>query len=408
MEFEVAQLDNGIKIIHQQTFSTNIAHIGLMLDVGSRDELPHEHGMAHFIEHVIFKGTKNRSAKQILSRIDAVGGELNAYTGKEDTVIYASVLREHFSRAAELISDILLNSTFPEEELEKEKDVIVDEINYYQDTPSEQIFDDFEHQLYADYTLGRNILGTKETLKRFNQDMVLDFIKRNYTSNRMVISSVGPFSFKQTFSVLSRYFSIVPKSFSLRTENSFSNIKSKEVKLHRDVSQTHQMIGYRAFGHKHPLKAAMTLVSNYLGGPAMNSRFNLEVREKRGYTYNIESNYSPFSDTGMFSVYFGTDPQNVNATRQIILRELKKLKDKKIGSRTLSSAKKQLIGQLSLSQENKANLMLALAKSFLIHDNVDTIEEVVRKIERITEEQILELTNQLFLEDHLQSLTYYK
>jgi len=406
VEFEVAQLDNGIKIIHQQTFSTNIAHIGLMIDVGSRDELDHEHGMAHFIEHVIFKGTNKRSAKQILSRLDAVGGEINAYTGKEDTVIYASVLKEHYNRAAELISDILVNSTFPEAELTKEKEVIYDEINYYLDTPSEQIFDDFEKQLFEDYSIGRNILGTKEKLDGFNQQMIKDFIKRNYTTNRMVISSVGPFSFKQAKSVIERYFSSIPSSTSTRSKQSFAALSKQDLILKRDVMQSHQMIGLRAYDQKHRNKAALTLVSNYLGGPAMNSRFNLEVREKRGFTYNIESNYSPFTDTGIFSVYFGTDSQNVNATRNIILKELKKLRSKSIGSRTLYSAKKQLIGQLSLAQENKASLMLALAKSFLIHDRVDSIEEVVKKIESISEEQIFELANELFKEDLIHSLTY--
>ncbi|MDB2363690.1 insulinase family protein [Flavobacteriales bacterium] len=406
MEFEVAQLDNGIKIIHQQTFSTNIAHIGLMIDVGSRDELDHEHGMAHFIEHVIFKGTNKRSAKQILSRLDAVGGEINAFTGKEDTVIYASVLKEHYNRAAELISDILVNSTFPEAELTKEKEVIYDEINYYLDTPSEQIFDDFEKQLFEDYSIGRNILGTKEKLDGFNQQMIKDFIKRNYTTNRMVISSVGPFSFKQAKSVIERYFSSIPSSTSTRSKQSFAALSKQDLILKRDVMQSHQMIGLRAYDQKHRNKAALTLVSNYLGGPAMNSRFNLEVREKRGFTYNIESNYSPFTDTGIFSVYFGTDSQNVNATRNIILKELKKLRSKSIGSRTLHSAKKQLIGQLSLAQENKASLMLALAKSFLIHDRVDSIEEVVKKIESISEEQIFELANELFKEDLIHSLTY--
>lgn len=406
MEFEVAQLDNGIKIIHQQSFSTNIAHIGLMLDVGSRDELPHEHGMAHFIEHVIFKGTSKRSAKQILSRIDAVGGELNAYTGKEDTVIYASVLKEHYSRAAELISDILLNSKFPEEELEKEKEVIYDEINYYLDTPSEQIFDDFEKQIFDQYSIGQNILGTKEKLDSFTQKMIHDFIKRNYTTDRMVISSVGPFSFKHAFNTINRYFSDIPESKSKRDLFSISSANKQDIIISKEVMQSHKMIGLRAYHQKHPLKAALTLVSNYLGGPAMNSRFNLEVRENRGYTYNIESNFTPFTDTGLFSIYFGTDKQNVNATSKIIYKELKKLRDKTMGSRTLESAKKQLIGQLSLSQENKASLMLALAKSYLIHDRVDTIDEVVKKIQDISASQILELANELFQEKYIQTLTY--
>ena len=305
-----------------------------------------------------------------------------------------------------MISDILVNSTFPEAELNKEKEVIYDEINYYLDTPSEQIFDDFEKQLFEDYSIGRNILGTKEKLDGFNQQMIKDFIKRNYTTNRMVISSVGPFSFKQAKSVIERYFSSIPSSTSTRSKQSFAALSKQDLILKRDVMQSHQMIGLRAYDQKHRNKAALTLVSNYLGGPAMNSRFNLEVREKRGFTYNIESNYSPFTDTGIFSVYFGTDSQNVNATRNIILKELKKLRSKSIGSRTLHSAKKQLIGQLSLAQENKASLMLALAKSFLIHDRVDSIEEVVKKIESISEEQIFELANELFKEDLIHSLTY--
>lgn len=406
MEFEIRELDNGIRFIHQQTFNTNVSHLGLMINAGTRDEEADEDGLAHFIEHVIFKGTKKRKAHHILSRLDAVGGELNAYTTKEDTVIYASFLEEHLDRSSDLISDIFINSVFPEKELKKEKEVIVDEINSYLDSPSEQIFDDFETQVFKKHPIGNNILGTEKHLKTFDSKMVKAFIKKHYTTNRMVISSVGPQSTDKVFSVVEKYFGGISKTTSTRKKSVLRKGSKTDIIDNRDVFQVHKVIGSRAYKAAHKYKTGLTLLTNYIGGPALNSRLNMVVREKYGYTYNIEANYTPFSDTGIFSVYYGTDPKYSEKVDKLIRNEFKLLRDKKIGSKNLSMAKKQLLGQISLSQESKVNLMLAIGKSLLIYDQVDPLEVVYEKIKEVSEEDILEISNEVLSEDVLYSLSY--
>lgn len=406
IEFDIHELDNGIKVIHQETWNTNVSHLGLLINAGARDEDAEEYGLAHFIEHVIFKGTRNRKAHHILSRLDAVGGELNAYTTKEDTVLYASFLNEHLERASELISDILINSTFPAKELKKEKEVIVDEINSYLDSPSEQIFDDFETQVFKKHPVGNNILGTQKHLKSFNAKMVKNFIQKHYTTNRMVISSVGPTSSNKVFSMIKKYFGEIPTSESQRKRSVLKKSKPSLIDEKKDIVQTHKIIGSRAYKASHKHKTGLTLLSNYLGGPALNSRLNMEVREKHGYTYNIEANYTPFSDTGLFSVYYGTDQKYSDKVEQIIKKEFKILRDKKMGSKRLSMAKKQLIGQIALSQESKVNLMLSIGKSLLVYSQVDPLNEVYKKILAITEKDILEISNQVLSEETLYSLSY--
>lgn len=406
MELEVFELKNGIRIVHQQTFGTDVAHFGLLINAGTRDEEDHEQGLAHFIEHVIFKGTNKRKSHHILSRLDAVGGELNAYTTKEDTVLYTSFLKEHYNRAFDLVSDIVFNSVFPAHELEKEKEVIYDEINSYLDSPSEQIFDDFETYIFENHPLEKNILGTKAHLKSFNREMVLAFMKKHYHAQNMVIASAGPASSKRIVQLAERYFSEVPNlGVKERVLQPFKGIQ-KEIQVEKDLMQSHCLIGAPSYEATHKHKTAMSLLSNYLGGPAMNSKLNMEIREKNGYTYNIESSYSPFTDSGIFSIYYGTDEKYTYKVEKLIRKELKKLTDKKLGINQLHMAKQQLIGQIALSQENKVNLMLSLGKSLLLYNRVDTIQEVYDKINAVTAEQIFEIANESFLPNHLSKLYY--
>ena len=286
MEFEQHQLPNGIRIIHQHSNSA-VAHCGLIINAGSRDEKNKQQGLAHFIEHVIFKGTKKRKAFHILSRMEDVGGELNAFTTKEDTCIYSSFMPKYYDRALELLQDIAFNSTFPAKELEKEKAVIIDEINSYKDNPSEQIFDDFEEQLFGKHPIGKNILGTPKLVNSFNKASIKEFVASNYHSQQMVICSTGNIPFAQLIKWIEKYFRHLPNSNKESKRRSFNTYKATHKIQKHNGFQTHCMIGNIAFAANHPKKTAMVLLNNILGGPGMNSRLNLGIREKYGFTYQI-------------------------------------------------------------------------------------------------------------------------
>lgn len=405
MEFHLFTLPNGIRVIHKET-DREIAHCGLVVNAGSRDELEDEQGLAHFIEHCIFKGTKKRKTYHILSRLDAVGAEINAYTTKEETWIYASFINKHFERAVELISDICFNSTFPEKEIKKERDVIIDEINSYQDSPTEMIFDDFEEQVFAKHPLGRNVLGTAESVKKFNRESILKFIFRHYRTDQMVFSVVGNINSKTVERIVRKFFSGKMDSGIYQKRKAFKTYKPSHILKEEETHQVHYLLGNTAYHHDHPLKPGLILLNNYLGGPAMNSRLNLMIREKHGIAYNIESNYQSYSDTGVFEIYLGTDDRMFEKGKKLIFNELKLLREKKLGTSQLHSAKQQLIGQFALAQESGSSIMLAIGKTFLLYDKVDSIEEVYRKINEITSTDLLEIANEIMNEKDMSSLTY--
>ncbi|MBL6657529.1 MAG: insulinase family protein [Flavobacteriales bacterium] len=399
------QLANGIRIVHKKT-NRAVAHCGLIIKGGSRDEQEHEQGLAHFIEHVIFKGTHKRKAFHILSRMEDVGGEINAFTTKEETCIHSSFIPKYYERSLELLSDIIFNSSFPKKELEKEKTVVLDEINYYKDNPSELIFDEFEEQMFGNHSLGKNILGTPKHINSFDKNMINEFIKRNYLTHEIVISSVGDISMDKLISLAEKHFSYIPKSQTDRNQIEFSNYKKKQVTSNKKGFQSHCIIGNVAYGVKHPKKTPLTLLNNILGGPGMNSRLNLAIREKYGFTYSIESNYTPYSDIGIFSVYLASDTDKINRSIKLTKRELIKLCEKPLGTLQLKKAKQQLIGQIAIGQENEVNLMLSLAKSVLLYNKVDTFEIVKEKVEAVSSTQILEVANEIFDEDKLSHLIY--
>lgn len=377
-----------------------------MINAGTRDELESEHGIAHFIEHVIFKGTKRRKAYHIMSRLEDVGGELNAYTSKEETVVHATFLKEDFHRAVELLFDIMFHSSFPEKELKKEKEVILDEINSYKDSPSELIFDDFEELVYPNHPFGRNILGTKKHLKKFSKTDIVNFIDRNYNTDQMIFCSIGNVPFNRVVRMAERYFGSL--SSNLRNFNRTPIIDSppayKEVR--KNTYQRHCIVGCRAYDLNHPNRIGLYLLSNILGGPGQNSRLNLALRERSGYAYNVESSYTPFSDTGLFSIYFGTDKTNFNKSLELIHYELDKIRNVRLGVQQLAKAKRQLMGQLAIAAENSEALMLNVARSFLFFDNFDSIEEVYSKIEGITALELLEIANDILIPDKLSTLIY--
>ena len=405
MKTNTYRLNNGIRVIHQQVDSP-AAHFGIILNTGSRDEQPSEQGIAHFIEHIIFKGTQKRKAFHIISRMEDVGGELNAYTGKEETAIYASFLNEHCERAIELISDIIFNSTFPEKELEREKEVVIEEIQSYYDSPLELIFDDFDELLFDGHPIARNILGTPAKVKKFSRQDVLSFITNNYHTDEMALSFVGNIPFGKFRVMVDKYFSEIEEKKRKQSRTVFDKYTPSLKKVKRKTYQTHCVIGNIAYEANHPNKLGMVLLNNMLGGQSMNSRLNLSLRERNGIAYNIESNYTAYSDTGQFNVYFGTDRENLERAISLVTKEFKKIKEEKTGILQLSKAKKQLIGQIALSSEDRADLMLSLGKSFLLFDEVDDPETIFKKIETISSDLLLEIANEILDINKLSTLIY--
>jgi predicted Zn-dependent peptidase len=398
-------LSNGIRIVHHRT-NGMVAHCGLVINTGSRDEKATEHGMAHFIEHIVFKGTAKRKAYYVLSRLDDVGGELNAYTTKEETAIHASVLKEDFERAVDLISDITFNSVFPGKEIEKEKDVVIEEINSYLDTPAELIFDDFEEMIFSGQPIGRNILGTPDSVKSFSQKTLKKFVAANYSTNEIVFCSVGNIPDETILKLSEKYLGSVRRK--KRTGRTISKwlYKPAMVTKKMDTYQNHCIIGNVAYDLKDKRRIGMFMLNNILGGQGLNSRLNLSLREKNGLAYNVESGYNPYSDTGAFSIYFGTDSQNLGKSISIAKSELKKLQNTRLGTIQLNKAKNQIKGYLARGYENHESLMLSLGKSLLVFNKIDTLEDTCRKIDAVTSSELLEIANEIFEPAQLSTLIY--
>jgi predicted Zn-dependent peptidase len=405
MDLLLNTLNNGIRLVHQPIPGL-VAHCGLIINTGSRDETVPEHGIAHFIEHMLFKGTKKRKAYHILSRLEDVGGELNAYTTKEETAIHASFLKEDYERAIELISDITFNSVFPEKEIEKEKDVVIEEINSYLDNPSELIFDDFEELIFLNQPIGRNILGTPESVKSFSKKKINDFISSNYNTQQMVFCSVGNISDEKILKLFKTHFADIVTEKRVERINRAWLYKPASVTKKMDTYQNHCIMGNLAYNLKDKRRMGMFLLNNILGGQGLNSRLNLSLREKNGLAYNVESSYNPYCDTGIFSIYFGTDKQYLDKSISIAVTELKKLRTAKLGTIQLSKAKNQIKGYLAREYENYESLMLSLGKSLLIFNKIDSIEELCKKIDAITASELIETANDIFEPSKMSMLIY--
>ncbi len=405
MQYEYHQLANGIKVVHRQT-SRDVAHCALMVDTGSRDENATENGMAHLIEHMIFKGTKKRKAFHVLSRMENVGAELNAFTTKEETCIHASFTKQHYARALELFADVAFNAVFPAAELEKEKEVILDEINAYRDTPSEEIFDEFENQVFNGHPIGRNILGTEDSVRSLSRNDIFRFVQRNYGTNKMVISSIGNIPFQKLILLIEKQFSHAPFRQNGYSRRKFLDYAPEKTVSDRSSFLSHCMLGNLSFERVHPRKHSMILLNNILGGPGMNSRLYLNIREKYGFAYTIESHYHSYSDTGLFTIYLGTDPKSVEKSISLVGKELDKLRNQALGTLQLHRAKQQLIGQLAISFESGLVEALSVARSHLQFNRIDTMQDVVRKIENITAGQLLETANEVFDRDKLSLLIF--
>ena len=405
MDYQLYTLANGIRIMYKYAPSA-ITHCCLLVNAGSRDEQEHQEGLAHFIEHLLFKETERRNTSQILNRLELVGADLNAYTTKEYTCIHASLLNPYLERTIDLFEDIFFHSTFPEDELEKERGVIQDEIASYLDQPEEAIQDDFEDLLFKGHPIGKNILGTTETVGALSRTDMKQFIAANYNTAEMVFAVFGNYPFKKVIKLADKYFGNIAPNYAKKSRVVPSANNGGRHIVHKPISQTHCLIGNQAYSSSHQSKTGLLLLNNLLGGIGMSNRLNLEIREKHGIAYTIESNYTPLTDTGIFSIYFGTDTEKTDKAARLVHKELKKLRDQKLGTLQLHQAKQKFIGQIALAEENRMSLIISMAKSLIDFNCVDTLPQLFEKINNVTAEQLREISNEIFDESKMITLLF--
>lgn len=406
MDFEVFRFPNGIRLVNQQVNSP-VAHACILVKAGSRDEQVSKFGLAHFIEHLLFKRTERRNTSQILNRLESVGADLNAYTTKEYTCLHASFLKPYLGRTLDIFEDLLFHSVFPEEEMVKEKGIVLDEIAAYRDSPEEAILDDFEDIVFEGHGLGHNILGKEQDLKTIGQPDIKRFLNENYRTSEIVIGISGPYSMKEVKRMTEKYFGHLEENSSERAPatdllTSLPHSTSRNL----PINQVHYVLGSRAYSIYEDKKIGLLLLNNILGGIGMSSRLNMIVREKHGIAYTIESNYHPFADTGLFSVYFGTDEDKYLKARQLILREFKKLRNNRLSEVQLAQAKKKYKGQIALGEENRLSLIIAQAKSLLDHSHIQSLEEIFRKIDAVDAGMMLEIANEVLDPGQFFSLSF--
>jgi predicted Zn-dependent peptidase len=403
-EYDSFTLPNGIRVLHKQVSNTKIAHCGIMLDVGSRDEQPGQEGIAHFWEHMAFKGTQKRKSFHIISRLDSVGGELNAYTTKEKICFHASVTENHFEKAVDLLVDITFNSIFPEKEMEKEKGVILEEMAMYFDSPEDFLQDDFDGIIFKEHALGVNIIGNESTVKSFKREDFLAFLAKNIDTSRIVFSSVSALPFKSVKKACEKYFAQVQAATAHKNRLPFTGYTPTTITKNRDFTQANCALGNIAYALNDPKRVPFFMLTNILGGPAMNSRLNLELREKYGFVYSVDASYHPFSDTGLFAIYFATEKKQADKCLNLVKKELAKLRDVKITEAQLKMYKEQLKGQLAISDERNSSLMLMMARSILDMNRIDSLEQLFEKTDLITASELLEIANEVFDEKMLSTL----
>lgn len=388
-------LPNGIRLIHKEK-KGEIAHLVLMVETGTRDELAHENGLAHFVEHTIFKGTQNRKAYHILSCLDNVGGDLNAFTTKEETCIQATFLKQHYKRSLDLFADIVFRSTFPENELAKEKEVILDEINSYLDSPSDEIYDLFEEMVFKGHPLSRNILGTTDLVKGFKRQDILNFMAHHYSTDQMILATIGDISFKEFEKLAMIYFGEQPAHLVSKKRKAFKGYKPEQRVAERKNHLSHCIIGSLAPEFSSRFRMPIVMLNNVLGGPAMSSRLGLNIREKYGFAYSIESQYTAYSDVGLINVYMGVDPDSLEKAIDLVYKELDKLCQQKLGTMQLQHAKQQLIGQVALSYESGMNELLSVTRSRIMGEPIEYMDEIIHKIEAVTATDLIDMANRVF------------
>lgn len=405
IDHELLHLPNGIRLLYKSAQNTLITHCCLLINVGSRDEDFHRPGLAHFIEHLLFKGTEKRKAYQVLNFLEVVGGDLNAYTTKEQTCIHASVMNEHAKRALELMADITFHSTFPQQELEKEKGVILDEIDSYKDLPEELIQDEFDEMLFEGHPLGNSILGTLESVQSFGRQDIADFMKAGYLPSQMVVAVHSSIPFAKIKAMVEQFYGAVPASSAELKRESVSAYRPQQKTVRKNMHQAHALIGNRCYSINHQQKTAMLLLNTILGG-GMSSKLNMNIREKYGIAYSIESNYSPMSDSGYFSIYMGTDKDKMDRCLHLVQKELRQLRETALSPRALQQSKQRFIGQIGLSEESRLGVIIAMAKSLLDHGRIDSLPEIYAKIEAVSAQDLLAVANEVTEESQQSCLVY--
>ncbi len=408
MQERLIQFSNGIRAILHPC-QGEVCCCGFAIKVGTRDELPHEQGIAHFTEHMLFKGTDKRKAWHILDRMGAVGGEVNAYTTKEEIFLYAICLKKDYERALELMCDMLFHSAFPQHEIESEREVVLDEINVYEDSPAELIYDDFEKLIYPEQSFGYNILGDVDCLQSMTTTHFHTFMQRCFTTDRIVYFSMSAMEGKKEQALLSKYLSVIPDTSSssvLVQRGQVSMRQGLRTQIDRNTHQAHVLYGNTAYHLFSDYRLPLFFLNNILGGPGMNSLLNNALREKRGLVYTVESSVNSYSDSGLFSIYFGCDHKDVQRCLSIVDKELKHLREVPMSDTRLRAAKKQLQGQLAIANENKESQALSMGKSMLYFDNFESVERVLVKIESLTAKQLQEVANEVFHPDAMSLLLY--
>lgn len=406
-DLTIHTLSNGLRLIHKRVSGTRLVHCGYIINAGSRDDdsLP---GIAHCLEHMVFKGTEKRRTIHVLNHLEVVGAEMNAFTTKEITAVYATVQGTHFSRAADILSDVVFHSTIPEVELTKEKQVIAEEIRMYLDTPEENIYDEFQEMVFEGHPLAHNILGTENTLAQTGRNDILDFVKTWYRPDNMVFSVVGNISLQRAIAALEKYTAHIPAATLAKTRSIPADLQYqvRHQEKQTEYMQAYGIIGCPSYHDSHKDRWKMTLLNNLLGGPGLNSRLNLAIREKYGFTYQIESGYQAYLDNGMFHCYLGAENKHLQRSLELVKKELKLLREKKLGSLQLQRFVNQFCGQMVMADENRSGLMVHIGKGILTHGSVKSLEEIIKEIRSITASDILETANAMFEEKNLSSLTY--
>ena len=417
-------LNNGLRVVYAPS-PTNTVYLGLALDAGTRDEKDGESGMAHFAEHLSFKGTDRRTSRQIITYMESVGGDLNAFTGKEETVYYCTCQKEHFSRAMDLLFDVVFHSKYPQEEMDKEVEVVIDEIESYNDSPSELIYDDFEAMLFQGHPLGRSILGNADRLRTYKTEDVLNYTHRLYTPSNAVLFVYGNVSEKEimkqirkndppqpslqggraSINRLSGHIGCTSYSPPYREGLGVGPVSGSHI-IHKDTHQAHIMMGARAFGGTHPKHLSLFLANNILGGPGLSSRLNLALREKRGLVYTVESTLTTYTDTGVWAIYFGCDHHDAEKCKRIVKRELQRLCDAPLSEKALNAAKRQIIGQIALSYDNFESVAIGMGKRMLHYGRTQTKEQFIDRIQALTAEQVWDAAREIFNPENLTILEY--
>lgn len=404
MQYNTATLNNGLRIIHLPNTS-KIAYCGYQIKAGTRNEKPGDEGLAHFCEHVTFKGTQTHTSTAIINKLESVGGDLNAFTNKEDTVFYSAIPVEHFAKAVDVLSDIVFYSIFPQAEIDKEVEVICDEIESYNDSPAELIYDEFENLVFKGHPLGHNILGSADRVRGFATADAMRFTQQYYRPDNAIFFVYGNIDFKRLVKTLEK---LTPKQLQESVVDEalvVANGKLPELTiLNHDTHQAHVMIGNRAYSATHPLRIPLYLLNNMLGGPGMNARLNVILRERRGLVYSVESSMVCYGDTGLWSVYFGCDPHDVNRCVRLVKGEFYRLMEKPLPEKTLAAAKRQIKGQLAVACDNNENFAIDFGKSFLHFGDEKDIEKLYQKIDAVTAEQIQQVAKEIFDKDSLATL----